>query len=72
MNRDSPLAVAKELSVTTHLSALIINYLHVAFALHYWENFPHSGCEGKHGQVLIVAFVAAKGSIFPDADVDVP
>jgi len=37
MNRDSPLAVAKELSVTTHLSALIINYLHVAFALHYWK-----------------------------------
>ena len=36
------------------------------------ENVPHSGCEGKHGQVLIVAFVAAKGSIFPDADVDVP
>jgi hypothetical protein len=25
-----------------------------------------------NGQVLIVAFVAAKGSIFPDADLDAP
>jgi hypothetical protein len=35
MSRDGCLAIASKLSVTTHISALIFNYLHVAFALHY-------------------------------------
>ena len=35
MSRDGCLAIASKLSVTMHVSALIFNYLHVVFALHY-------------------------------------
>jgi len=52
-----------------HVSALIFNYLHLAFALHYWKTSRTADArEGMtfNGQVLIVAFVAAKGTLFPD------
>jgi hypothetical protein len=55
--------------------AFIFNYLHVAFALQYWKTSGTADARESmalNGQVLIVAFVAAKGGIFPDADVDAP
>jgi hypothetical protein len=58
-----------------NVSAFILNYLHVAFALQYWQTSSTADARESmtvNGHVLIVAFVAAKGSIFPDADVDAP
>jgi hypothetical protein len=53
-----------------HVSAPIFNYLHVAFALQYWQTSGTADAKENmtlNGQVLSVGFVAAKGSIFQDA-----
>ena len=48
-------------------SALIFNYLHVVFALQYWQTTGTADARESmtlNGQVLIVAFVAAKVAHF--------
>jgi hypothetical protein len=58
-----------------NVSVFIFNYLYVAFALQYWQTSGTTDARESmtlNGQVLIVAFVAAKGSTFPNADVEAP
>jgi hypothetical protein len=58
-----------------NVSVFIFNYLHVAFALQYWQTSGTADARESmtlSGQVLIVAFVAAKCSTFPNADIEAP
>jgi len=56
-------------------TVLIFNYLHLVFAVQYWQTTGTADARESmtlNGQVLIVALVAAKGSTFPNADVEAP
>jgi hypothetical protein len=58
-----------------NVSVFIFNYLHMVFALQYWQTSGTTDARESmtlNGQVLIVALVAAKGSTFPNTGVKTP